>query len=59
MVELDLLQELITATKTAEITLYKGYKVVENESTGTRYNLDKMRERADALFDKFMKEYAI
>lgn len=59
MVELGLLQELITATETAEITLYKGYRVVEDKSTGTRYNLDKMKERADVLFDKFMKQYAI
>ena len=24
-----------------------------------KYNLDKMKERADALFDIFMKQYAI
>ena len=52
--ELDLLQEIISG---AEITLHNGRRVIEDN--GKKYNLDKMKERADALFDIFMKQYAI
>ena len=59
LIELDLLQEIISGTENAEITLHNGYRVIEDRDNGKKYNLDKMKKRADALFDIFMKQYAI
>lgn len=58
MVELDILQQILDATESADITSINGIKVVEG-ADGKKYNLDKMRERCDYLFDKIMKQYAI
>ena len=59
LIELDLLQEIISGAENAEITLHNGRSVIEDRDNGKKYNLDKMKERADALFDIFMKQYAI
>lgn len=59
LIELDLLQEIISGTENAEITLHNGHSVIEDRDNGKKYNLDKIKERADALFDIFMKQYAI
>lgn len=58
MVELDILQQILDATESADITSINGIKVVKG-ADGKKYNLDKMKERAYALFDIFMKQYAI
>lgn len=59
LIELDLLQEIISSAENAEITLHNSRRVIEDKDNGKKYNLDKMKERADALFDIFMKQYAI
>lgn len=59
LIELDLLQEIISGAENAEITLHNGCRVIEDRDNGKKYNLDKMKKRADALFDIFMKQYAI
>lgn len=58
LIELDILQQIIDATETAEITFIDGSKIIEG-TDGKKYNLDKIRERCNYLFDKFMKQYAI
>lgn len=58
LIELDILQQIIDATETAEITFIGGSKIIEG-TDGKKYNLDKIRERCNYLFDKFMKQYAI
>lgn len=59
LVELYLLQDIISGAENAEITLHNGYRVIEDKDSGKKYNLDKMKERANVLFDTFMKQYAI
>nr|DAD59543.1 MAG TPA: hypothetical protein [Bacteriophage sp.] len=58
LIELHILQQILDATKLAEITFINGIKIIEGID-GKKYNLDKMRERCDYLFDKIMKPYAI
>lgn len=58
MVELDILQQILDATESADVTSIDGIKAVEG-TDGKRYNLDKIKERCEYLFNKFMKQYAI
>lgn len=60
LLELDILQQILDSAESspAEMTHIAGPKIVLG-ANGEEYNLDKMRERCDYLFDKFMKQYAI
>lgn len=58
MVELDILQQILSSAESADITSVNGIRIIEGVD-GKKYNLDKIEERCSYLFDKFMKQYAI
>ena len=58
LIELYILQQILDATKLAEVTFIDGIKTIEGID-GKKYKLDKIRERCNYLFDKIMEPYAI
>lgn len=58
LLELDLLLEIIIDTEDAEVESLNNINIVTG-TNGKNYNIDKIRKRADTLFDKFMNPYAI
>jgi hypothetical protein len=59
LLELDILQQILdSAESSSEMTSIVGPNIALG-ANGEEYNLDKMRERCDYLFNKFMKQYAI
>lgn len=58
IVELDILQQIVDATESSDTISIDGIKVVEG-ADGKKYNLDKIRERCNYLFNKFMEQYVV